>query len=75
MRSNPHELTWRQMRQQRPLLIKLFSGMQLQICIDRLKLPCERIERMEALREWAETQKRRHCSKGMMVYPVREREE
>jgi hypothetical protein len=71
MRADINELTWRQMRHESPLLIKFFADWQLRICMDRLKLPCARMERMEVLREWEETQKRRHFHRGMVMYPVK----
>lgn len=71
MYASKNELTWRHLRQQQPILIKLFAGRQLQICMDRLKLPCARLDRMEALREWEEAQRRRHFRSGMVMYPVK----
>jgi hypothetical protein len=68
MRADINELTWRHMRQDSPLLIRFFTDWQLRICMDRLKLPCARLERVERAT-------RRHCRKGMMVYPVKMGEE
>ncbi len=67
-----YDLTWRKLRQ--PLKTRIYR-VYLRFCMDRLKLPCKRLEHMEVLREWAEIQTRRHLSGGSMVYPVQKREE
>ncbi len=59
------DLTWRRLRQ--PLKTR-FYRLYLRVCMDRLKLPCDRLEAIER-------STRRHYSRGMMVYPVQEREE
>jgi hypothetical protein len=67
-----NDLTWRTMQQ--PMKTRIYRWY-LGIAMDRLRLPCARIERMQAMQEWAEAQKRRHFHGGMVVYPVPEREE